>query len=69
MSLVVKLEREAACHGVIKVMKGSTRAPDKNVATLTVQLTRSDGSIIQTTVEVNKMEAETLANALKAGVR
>lgn len=64
MSLRIRLEREHDRDGQVTVKPGSVRAPDKHVVQLRLD-TKSQGIM----VELNKSEAETLANALRAGVR
>lgn len=64
MGLRIKLERENRIDAVVCLDPGSRRAPDKGVVTLSIITDR--GSQI---VELNKLEAETVANALKAAVR
>lgn len=63
MALIIQLQRQ---DGQVKVDKGSSRAPDKNVATLSVLNSASHQS---TRVELNREEAEALADALKKAVR
>jgi hypothetical protein len=68
MSLTIRLEREKPREGTVQVEKGSVRAPDRQVVTLKVRVT-NDSNTTEVWVELNAIEAETLANALKAGVK
>lgn len=73
MSLIVQLERETRPEeqiGSVRIDPGSRRAPDKRVCTVTIVKTYlKTGRIVKVEVELNTMEAMTIANGLKAATR
>jgi hypothetical protein len=62
MGLTIRLDRTSGTS--VRVDQGSRRAPDKNCTTVTV-LQSEGGSMV---FELNRAEAEALADALKKAV-